>query len=277
MKIFKKTLLSLLACTMLANFIACSDGDDGSSSGSSSSLPKSVGSDPFKGKEFKEDYWLSAMASTYKFGTDGKVEVVGYSGNSTTTYKYSYNAEKSLLYRVRTEWYGKSYDDYIAAMKTKFTYTKAELESLKKKNTSLPIVEYYTISESGDKLSLEDYYDGDISKTLVEFSGTKDSKKIWLSGYELGIDLYDASYLAVPVFSKGVMTAKLYKAKKTNSYGIINYSFTDEEAGTVKANYTFPTEGAKDEDNVTGTLTFTEVPEALSESFALNEEFTLKF
>lgn len=274
MKIFKKTLLSLLACTMLANFIACSDGDDGSSSGSSSSLPKSVGSDPFKGKEFKEDGYL---ADTYKFGTDGKVEKVGYLSNLTTTYKYSYNAEKSLLYRLQADWHGLSYDDYIAAMKTKFTYTKAELESLKKKNTSLPIVEYYTISESGDKLSLEEYYDGDISKTLVEFSGSKDSKKIWLSGYELGIDLDDASYLAVPSFSKGVMTAKLYKAKKSTSYFSTNYSFTDEEAGTVKANYSFPTEGAKDEDNVTGTLTFTEVPEALSESFALNEEFTLKF
>lgn len=273
MKIFKKTLLSLLACTMLANFIACSDGDDGSSSGSSSSLPKSVGSDPFKGKEFKEDYWLSAMASTYKFGTDGKVEVVGYSGNSTTTYKYSYNAEKSLLYRVRTEWYGMSYDDYIAAMKTKFTYTDAQIESLKKKNARFPIVEYYTISESGDKLSLEDYYDGDISKTLVEFSGRKDSKKIWLSGYELYIETDDGCYVGVPSFSKGVMTVKLYKAKTS----LLGHSYSEEEVGTVKANYSFPTEGAKDDDDVTGTLTFTEVPEALSESFALNEEFTLEF
>ena len=272
MKIFKKTLLSLLACTMLANFIACSDGDEGSSSGSSSSLPKSVGSDPFKGKEFKEDYWLSAMASTYKFGTDGKVEEIGYSASSSTTYKYSYNAEKSLLYRLQADWHGLSYDDYIAAMKTKFTYTDAQIESGKKKN-SIPIVEYYTISESGDKLSLEEYYDGDISKTLVEFSGRKDSKEIWLSGYELYIETDDGRYVGVPSFSKGVMTVKLYKAKKS----LLGHSFTDEEAGTVKANYSFPTEGAKDDDDATGTLTFTEVPEALSESFALNEEFTLKF
>ena len=152
-----------------------------------------------------------------------------------------------------------------------------------KQKNNIPLVQAYTIS--GTSLTLDNYYNGDISKTRVDFKYTNDFAanslyNITLSGYYFKVLVYSStlttftSYFGVPTFKDGTVSAKLYKGKDSNTY---MSSVTDEEVGSVTATYSFPTTGAKDSDNAEGTLTFTAVPDALKSVITQNEAYTLKF
>lgn len=278
-KAFKKISFALFSAAILFNFAACSSGD-GDSSGSGSgleippatpvTLPESSGENPFKGKTLTVDRgYESSHTKTYKFNDNGTSVDVNetYNGvlESTTSYTYTYDADKSLIYLGLTKlktYYGSqseswsSTSEYISKLK-QYGENPTEYDvAMMNNDFSLPRTYKYKIS--GSAIELDTYFNGQLP-TNEDFTFYDFMSGVSINLYEnqllITISGNDYIYDGYPTYNAGSFEVVIFKSLKNDD----KPKYT--KLGTIKG--TYKTEGTGTE-NCKIILTFTEMPEELS-------------
>ena len=205
------------------------------------------------------------------------------SGNSETTYKYTYDTEKSLVYLVPSKFSG------TAQNGKEYSYSSvSEAESLLKEygytgdnfaaekagiaaDFATTTVYKYDIADK--TLKLTEYFDGTFPIS-VEF-GRYDSESglaIWLLGGKISVSKNseeggEEEYFVYPTFKDGTFTGTVYSVGEDEETDSRTFTSVGTVSGTYAASGT-GTEGC------TVKITFTAIPDSIS-IVAKNTEYTL--
>lgn len=291
MKKLTKSILAAGAVCLALSFAACSEDDEGGMPETKVELPESKGENPFTGKSWKKESSGEgdSASTTYAFesGTVTKTDAWNYgedSGNSETTYRYTYNAEKSLVYLVPSKFSGTAQDgkEYsyssvseAEALLKEYGYTgdnfAAEKAGIAADFATKTVYKY----EIADKaLKLTEYFDGTLFPISAEF-GRYDSEsglEIGLSGGKISVSKNseeggEEEYSVYPTFEGGTFSGTVYSVGEDEETD----SRTFTSVGTVSGTYASSGTGTE---GCTVKITFTAIPDSIS-IVVKNTEYTL--
>ncbi len=290
MKKLAKSILAAGAVCIALSFAACSEDEDDGTPETKVELPASKGENPFTGKSWKKESSGEgySASTTYAFesGTVTKTDVWNDgedSGNSETTYKYTYDTEKSLVYLVPSKFSGTAQDG------KKYSYSSvSEAEALLKEygytgdnfaaekagfaaDFATKTVYKYEIADKA--LKLTEYFDGTFPIS-VEF-GRYDSESglaIWLLGGKISVSKNseeggEEKYSVYPTFEGETFSGTVYSVGEDEETDSRTFTSVGTVSGTYAASGT-GTEGC------TVKITFTAIPESVG-IVAKNTEYTL--
>lgn len=291
MKKLTKSILAAGAVCLALSFAACSEDDeDDVTPETKVELPESKGENPFTGKSWKKESSGEgySASTTYAFesGTVTKTDAWNDgedSGNSETTYKYTYDTEKSLVYLVPSKFSGtaqngKEYSyssvSEAEALLKEYGYTgenfAAEKAGIAADFATKTVYKY----EIADKaLKLTEYFDGTFPIS-VEF-GRYDSESglaIWLLGGKISVSKNseeggEEKYSVYPTFEGETFSGTVYSVGEDEETDSRTFTSVGTVSGTYAASGT-GTEGC------TVKITFTAIPDSIS-IVAKNTEYTL--
>ena len=291
MKKLTKSILAAGAVCLALSFAACSEDDEGGMPETKVELPESKGENPFTGKSWKKESSGEgdSASTTYAFesGTVTKTDAWNYgedSGNSETTYRYTYNAEKSLVYLAPSKFSGTAQDgkEYsyssvseAEALLKEYGYTgdnfAAEKAGIAADFATKTVYKY----EIADKaLKLTEYFDGTLFPISAEF-GRYDSEsglEIGLSGGKISVSKNseeggEEEYSVYPTFEGGTFSGTVYSVGEDEETD----SRTFTSVGTVSGTYASSGTGTE---GCTVKITFTAIPDSIS-IVVKNTEYTL--
>lgn len=291
MKKLTKSIMAAVAVCLALSFAACSEDDEGGTPETKVELPESKGENPFTGKSWKKESSGEgySASTTYAFesGTVTKTDAWNYgedSGNSETTYRYTYDAEKSLVYLVPSKFSGTAQDgkEYsyssvseAEALLKEYGYTgdnfAAEKAGIAADFATKTVYKY----EIADKaLKLTEYFDGTLFPISAEV-GRYDSEsglEIGLSGGKISVsknseDGGEEEYSVYPTFEGGTFSGTVYSVGEDEETD----SRTFTSVGTVSGTYASSGTGTE---NCKVTLKFTALPDSVS-IVAKDTEYTL--
>ena len=290
MKKLTKSILAAGAVCLALSFAACSEDDEGGTPETKVELPASKGENPFTGKSWKKESSGEgySASTTYAFesGTVTKTDAWNDgedSGNSETTYKYTYDTEKSLVYLVPSKFSGtaqngKEYSyssvSEAEALLKEYGYTGDNFAAEKAgfaADFATKTVYKYEIADKA--LKLTEYFDGTFPIS-VEF-GRYDSESglaIWLLGGKISVSKNseeggEEEYFVYPTFKDGTFTGTVYSVGEDEETDSRTFTSVGTVSGTYAASGT-GTEGC------TVKITFTAIPDSIS-IVAKNTEYTL--
>ena len=290
MKKLTKSILAAGAVCLALSFAACSEDDEGGTPETKVELPESKGENPFTGKSWKKESSGEgySASTTYAFesGTVTKTEAWNDgedSGNSETTYKYTYDTEKSLVYLVPSKFSGtaqngKEYSyssvSEAEALLKEYGYTDDNFAAEKAgfaADFATKTVYKYEIADKA--LKLTEYFDGTFPIS-VEF-GRYDSVSglaIWLLGGKISVSKNseeggEEKYSVYPTFKDGTFSGTVYSVGEDEETDSRTFTSVGTVSGTYAASGT-GTEGC------TVKITFTAIPDSIS-IVAKNTEYTL--
>lgn len=291
MKKIAKLIMAAGAVCLALSFAACSEDDEGGTPETKVELPESKGENPFTGKSWKKESSGEgySASTTYAFesGTVTKTDAWNDgedSGNSETTYKYTYDTEKSLVYLVPSKFSGtaqngKEYSyssvSEAEALLKEYGYTgdnfAAEKAGIAADFATKTVYKY----EIADKaLKLTEYFDGTFpsnSGFRVHDSESRLSLKLREGEIEFFKDSAesgeDAEYEIYPTFEGGTFSGTVYSVGEDEETD----SRTFTSVGTVSGTYASSGTGTE---GCTVKITFTAIPDSIS-IVAKNTEYTL--
>ena len=289
MKKLNRILFSILFASLVLPFASCGDDEEDDNNTPFASLPTSVGENPFSGKTFTEDsedtwkFSADTAVNEYKSDEDGEI----YS--ETTTYRYSYDTTKSVLYlTVKSNsgswtengesgsWSISSVDECVAEDKKDagdVTLTEGDVSYLTDAaNSYFAVPEVYKYEISGDTISFTRYFDGSLP-TDCDFSSSDESIRLSdrleiSSGDSSEYDNFRAPYLS---YSDGKFSGNIYGESYSESDDWKHFTLLGKVEGTYSTSGT-GTEGS----GCTVKLTFTALPDAVS-TVSKGTESTLTF
>ncbi|MBR1614136.1 MAG: hypothetical protein IJ673_01520, partial [Treponema sp.] len=297
MKKLNRILFSILFASLAIPFASCGD-DEEEDDTPKASLPTSVGENIFSGKTFtKGSEGSEGSENTWKFSADTAVNEYkrdedGEIYSETTTYRYSYDTTKSVLYlAVKSNsgswtengesgsWSISSVDEYVAEVKKEaegVTLTEGDISYLTDEAKScFAVPKVYKYEISGDTISFTRYFDGSLP-TDCDFSSSDESIKLSdrlkiSSGDSSEFDNFRARYLT---YSDGKFSGNIYGESYSESDDWEHYTLLGKVEGTYSTSGT-GTEGA----GCTVKLTFTAIPDevASASGVAKGTEYTLTF
>lgn len=291
MKKLTKSIMAAGAVCLALSFAACSEDDEGGTPETKVELPESKGENPFTGKSWKKESSGEgySASTTYAFEskTVTKTDAWNYgedSGNSETTYRYTYDAEKSLVYLVPSKFSGtaqngKEYSyssvSEAEALLKEYGYTgdnfAAEKAGIAADFATKTVYKY----EIADKaLKLTEYFDGTLFPISAEV-GRYDSEsghEIGLSGGKISVSKNseeggEEEYSVYPTFEGGTFSGTVYSVGEDEETD----SRTFTSVGTVSGTYAASGTGTE---NCKVTLKFTALPDSVS-IVAKDTEYTL--
>ena len=290
MKKLTKSIMAAGAVCLALSFAACSEDDEGGTPETKVELPASKGENPFAGKSWKKESSGEgySASTTYAFesGTVTKTDVWNDgedSGNSETTYKYTYDTEKSLVYLVPSKFSGtaqngKEYSyssvSEAEALMKEYGYTGDNFAAEKAgfaADFATKTVYKYEIADKA--LKLTEYFDGTFPIS-VEF-GRYDSESglaIWLLGGKISVSKNseeggEEKYSVYPTFEGETFSGTVYSVGEDEETDSRTFTSVGTVSGTYAASGT-GTEGC------TVKITFTAIPDSIS-IVAKNTEYTL--
>lgn len=290
MKKLTKSILAAGAVCLALSFAACSEDDEGGTPETKVELPASKGENPFAGKSWKKESSGEGYSASTTYAFESKTVTKTYawnygedSGNSETTYRYTYDAEKSLVYLVPSKFSGtaqngKEYSyssvSEAEALLKEYGYTgdnfAAEKAGIAADFATKTVYKY----EIADKaLKLTEYFDGTFPIS-AEF-GRYDSEsglEIGLSGGKISVSKNSAEsgeeeYSVYPTFEGGTFSGTVYSVGEDEETD----SRTFTSVGTVSGTYASSGIGTE---NCKVTLKFTALPDSVS-IVAKDTEYTL--
>lgn len=290
MKKIAKSIMAAGAVCLALSFAACSEDDEGGTPETKVELPASKGENPFAGKSWKKESSGEgySASTTYAFesGTVTKTDAWNDgedSGNSETTYKYTYDTEKSLVYLVPSKFSGtaqngKEYSyssvSEAEALLKEYGYTgenfAAEKAGIAADFATKTVYKY----EIADKaLKLTEYFDGTfpISAEFGRYN-SESGLEIGFSGGKISVSKNseeggEEEYSVYPTFKDGTFSGTVYSVGEDEETD----SRTFTSVGTVSGTYVASGTGTE---GCTVKITFTAIPDSIS-IVAKNTEYTL--
>lgn len=291
MKKLTKSILAAGAVCLALSFAACSEDDEGGTPETKVELPESKGENPFAGKSWKKESSGEgySASTTYAFEskTVTKTDAWNYgedSGNSETTYKYTYDAEKSLVYLVPSKFSGTAQDgkEYsyssvseAEALMKEMEYTGDKLSWAKASVSAVfATTTVYKYDIADKTLKLTEYFDGTFPSNS-SFRVHDSESRLSLKLREGEIEFFkhsaesgeDAEYEIYPTFKDGTFSGTVYK----NVYDEDTEESTCTNVGTVSGTYAASGTGTE---GCTVKITFTAIPDSIS-IVAKDTEYTL--
>ena len=262
----KRTMITIILATF--SFFSCENNDFNYDS---VSLPVSVGTDIFSGNTY-DRVGNNKYLAQYVFHTDNTFDCYYYhiknnekTLSSQSHYEYSYNADKQLLY-VLPQDEGSVYKGNVYISDNEM-YKDLEKKSLQ---TLIPV---YFCTANDDEVVVSTYFAGDINKTQAVFTCNDSDTRFYLSWSNFSGRNWNLKkpFEGVPFFADdGTMTIREYKDRTIILEKGNRYTYSIYTTNVIKGTYSFPTVGT----DVTGTITFTEIPEAVEISLKANTPYT---
>lgn len=289
MKKLNRILFSILFASLVLPFASCGD-DEEEDDTPKASLPTSVGENIFSGKTFTyEDEHENVSTLKFKESTVVFTEEDD-DGTYEKTYQYSYDTEKSILYLAFQSISGteageafslSNADEYVAYRKKELESEGVELTedyllflSEDGKDWFSGNVDEYKYEITGDVISLEDYFDGNLPTECKFYSAdgsVRVSDKIKLDVLEHGDSaVYECFRTVNCSYSDGKFSG--------NIYGEFNHDDGYKLLGKVEGTYSTSGTGTEGS-GCTVKLTFTAIPDevASASGVAKGTEYTLTF
>lgn len=291
MKKLTKSIMAAGAVCLALSFAACSEDDEGGTPETKVELPASKGENPFAGKSWKKESSGEgySASTTYAFEskTVTKTDAWNYgedSGNSETTYRYTYDAEKSLVYLAPSKFSGTAQDgkEYsyssvseAEALMKEMEYTGDKLSWAKASVSAVfATTTVYKYDIADKTLKLTEYFDGTFPSNS-SFRVHDSESRLSLKLREGEIEFFkhsaesgeDAEYEIYPTFKDGTFSGTVYK----NVYDEDTEESTCTNVGTASGTYASSGTGTE---NCKVTLKFTALPDSVS-IVAKNAEYVL--